>query len=140
MAKIRVLLAEDHETVRQGLKLLINRQPDMEVVGEAGDGNVAVERVGLLKPTVAVVDVSMPHMNGLAATRAIRASNGPSAKAPILAVTADVMRDDVERCRASGMNGHVPKPINPARLMSALMSVLEGGEAFPAQPTVAEAA
>src|SRR5688500_20241647 len=72
MNRIRVLIAEDHETVRQGLTLLINSQPDMEVIGEAGDGSTAVERVEALKPAVAVLDISMPHMNGLAATRRIR--------------------------------------------------------------------
>jgi DNA-binding NarL/FixJ family response regulator len=70
--KIRVLLADDHETVRQGLKLLIDRQPDMEVIGEAGDGRVAIEQTRELHPHVVVVDVSMPNMNGLAATRGIR--------------------------------------------------------------------
>jgi DNA-binding NarL/FixJ family response regulator len=72
MKKICVLIAEDHETVRQGLKLLIDRQPDMEVIGEAGDGRVAIERTRELHPNVVVVDVSMPNMNGLAATRGIR--------------------------------------------------------------------
>ena len=69
---IRVLLADDHETVRQGLKLLIDGQPDMQVVGEASDGEMAVAQVPTLRPDVAVLDVSMPRMNGLAAARTIR--------------------------------------------------------------------
>jgi len=85
------------------------------------------------------MDVRMPGMDGLDATRAIRRAGGAWAGVPILAVTADVMRDDVERCRASGMNGHVPKPINPARLMTALMIVMDGGQAFPAQASAAAA-
>ena len=72
MKKIRVLLADDHETVRHGLKLLIDRQLDMEVIGEAGDGRAAIEQTRELHPNVVVVDVSMPNMNGLAATRGIR--------------------------------------------------------------------
>jgi YesN/AraC family two-component response regulator len=69
LTKIRVLVAEDHETVRQGLKLLIDGQADMEVIGEAGDGDAAVARVDALHPDVAVLDISMPRMNGLAAAR-----------------------------------------------------------------------
>ena len=63
MKKIRVLIAEDHETVRHGLKLLIDGEADMEVVGEAGDGRSAVVRAESLKPTVAVLDLSMQEMN-----------------------------------------------------------------------------
>lgn len=70
--KIRVLLAEDHAIVRHGLKLLIDSQPDMEVVAEASDGASALERAVSLKPGVAVLDITMPQMNGLEATRAIR--------------------------------------------------------------------
>ena len=77
------------------------------------------------------MDVRMPGMDGLEATRVIRGSSGPCADVPILAVTADVMRDDIERCRASGMNGHVPKPLDQARLIAAVQTALCGGEAFP---------
>ena len=72
MKRIRVLLADDHETVRQALQALLETHPDIEVVAVAGDGRLAVEQVTTLKPDVAVLDVSMPKMNGLAATRAIR--------------------------------------------------------------------
>lgn len=118
--------------------------------GRAGSRPVAtlpaLRRHGLLGAAAydaILMAVRMPGMDGLDATRDIRASGGPSADAPIFAVTADVMRDDVERCRAAGMNGHVPKPIKPARLMTSLMAVLQGGEAFPessAAPPVAAAA
>ena len=68
---IRVLLADDHEMVRNGLKLLIDSQPDMEVVDEVGTGRLAVQRAKAIHPTVVVLDVSMPEMNGLDAARAI---------------------------------------------------------------------
>ena len=68
MKKIRVFLAEDHITVREGLKLLVNAQPDMEVIGEAGDGRSAVALARQLQPDVVVMDVSMPELNGLKAT------------------------------------------------------------------------
>ncbi len=63
---LRILLADDHVTVRQGLKLLIDSEPDMEVVGEAGDGAEAVQKAQALSPDVVVMDISMPGVNGLA--------------------------------------------------------------------------
>jgi DNA-binding NarL/FixJ family response regulator len=71
---IRVLLAEDHETVREGLRLLVNAQPDMQVVGEAGDGQRAVEYADALNPDVIVLDLSLPGMSGVAAARALKRS------------------------------------------------------------------
>ena len=123
MAKIRVLLAEDHATVRHGLKLLINRQPDMEVVGEAGDGRGAVECAGNLKPNVAVVDIAMPGMNGLAATKAIRES------APTTAVVALTRYDDdayVQELLNAGASGYVLKQSPSAELVEAVRAAAAG--------------
>jgi DNA-binding NarL/FixJ family response regulator len=123
MTKIRVLLAEDHETVRHGLKLLINRQPDMEVVGEAGDGRDAVDRVGSLKPHVAVLDVAMPQMNGLQATRAIRES------APATAVVALTRYDDdayVQELLNAGASGYVLKQSPSTELVDAVRAAAAG--------------
>ncbi|HVG70588.1 MAG TPA: response regulator transcription factor [Vicinamibacterales bacterium] len=123
MAKIRVLLADDHETVRHGLKLLINGQHDMEVIGEAGDGRAAVERAGSLKPNVAVVDVSMPEMNGLAATKAIRES------APGTAVVALTRYDDeayVQELLSAGALGYVLKQSPSAELVDAVRAAASG--------------
>lgn len=122
-AKIRVLLADDHETVRHGLKLLINRQPDMEVVGEAGDGRLAVERAGVLKPNVAVVDVSMPEMNGLAATKAICEA------APGTAVVALTRYSDdayVQELLSAGALGYVLKQSPSAELVDAVRAAASG--------------
>ena len=69
---LRILLADDHVTVRHGLKLLIDSQPDMKVVSEASDGTSAVQRAQELKPDVVVMDISMPGMNGLIATRTLK--------------------------------------------------------------------
>jgi DNA-binding NarL/FixJ family response regulator len=68
MIKLRILLADDHETVRERLKAILQTQADMEVVAEASDGSVALQQVRALRPDVVVMDVSMPNMNGLAAT------------------------------------------------------------------------
>ncbi|HYC66593.1 response regulator [Brevundimonas sp.] len=127
-----ILVVDDHPTNREVARLILTSY-GCEVV-EADDGASAVAAAGAAVYDAILMDVRMPGMDGLEATRAIRTSGGPCAGVPILAVTADVMRDDVERCRAAGMNGHVPKPINPARLMTALMTVLDGGEAFPEAP------
>src|SRR5205814_4380216 len=69
---LRILLADDHATVRQGLKLLIDSQADMEVVGEAADGEAVLQLAQALKPDIIVIDISMPRMNGLVATRMLK--------------------------------------------------------------------
>ncbi|GAH28989.1 unnamed protein product, partial [marine sediment metagenome] len=68
---IRILLAEDHGIIRQGLRLLIEKEPDMEVVGEAEDGRKAVELVRELLPDIVITDITMPNLNGVDATRQI---------------------------------------------------------------------
>ena len=70
---MRIVLAEDHKTVREGIKMLVNAQSDMEVVGEAGDGAAAIKSVRDKRPDVIVMDISMPEMNGLKATRKLKA-------------------------------------------------------------------
>jgi len=69
---LRILLADDHVTVRHGLRLLIEAQPDMKVISEASDGKTAMQNALALKPDVIIMDISMPGMNGLAATRALK--------------------------------------------------------------------
>ena len=71
-APLRILLADDHVTMRHGLRLLIDSQPDMKVVSEASDGSAAMQNALAVKPDVIVMDISMPGMNGLAATRALK--------------------------------------------------------------------
>src|SRR5215467_9275854 len=96
---IRVLVAEDHETVREGLRYLLNAQQDMEVVGEAGNGRVAVEQACTLKPNVVVVDLSMPEMNGLVAVKNLRELL-PSAG--LVALTRHSDRTYVQQLTAAG--------------------------------------
>jgi two-component system, NarL family, response regulator NreC len=123
VSRIRVLLAEDHETVRQGLKLLVSGQPDMEVIGEAGDGRTAVARVCDLHPTVAVLDIAMPGMNGLAATRDIRRL------APDTAVVALTRYDDegyVQELIAAGALGYVLKQSAARELLEAIRAAARG--------------
>jgi DNA-binding NarL/FixJ family response regulator len=74
MSKLRILLAEDHMTVREGLRMIVNAQTDMEVVGEACDGLSAVAHAQELLPDIVVMDVSMPKLNGLKATEKLNNS------------------------------------------------------------------
>jgi two-component system response regulator NreC len=121
--KIRVLLADDHETVRQGLKLLIDSQPDMEVVAEAGNGRAAVDVATALQPSVAVLDVSMPEMNGLAATRALR-DTAPSTA--IVALTRYVDDAYVRELLGAGALGYVLKQSPSSELVDAIRAAAAG--------------
>ena len=120
---IRVLLAEDHETVRAGLKLLIDGQPDMIVVGEVGDGEAALAQAPSLQPDVAVLDLSMPRMNGLVAARLIREI------LPATAVVALTRYNDVAYARAlldAGASGYVLKQSASVELLDAIRAAARG--------------
>ena len=123
MKKIRVLIAEDHETVRHGLKLLIDGEADMEVVGEAGDGRAAVARAESLKPTVAVLDVSMPEINGLQAAREIR-ERAP--EAAIVALTRYTDEAYVREMLHAGASGYVLKQSPSRELLKAIRAASRG--------------
>ena len=72
MSKLRVLIADDHEIMREGLRMLVNRQSDMETIGEANNGRAAIQLAQELQPDVVVMDVSMPELNGLKATEKLK--------------------------------------------------------------------
>jgi two-component system response regulator NreC len=123
MNRIRVLLAEDHETVRQGLRMLLDAQPDIEVVGEAADGRLAVERARSLAPQVLVLDISMPVMNGLAAAKMIRET------APAVSIVALTRYDDdayVKELLSVGVSGYVLKQSPSAELLRAIRAAARG--------------
>jgi two-component system response regulator NreC len=119
----RVLLADDHETVRQGLRLLLERQPDIEVVGEAADGHEAVSQAKRMRPHVIVMDVSMPDLNGLAATRAVKEA------APQIAVVALTRHSDdayVQELLGAGVSGYVLKQSASSELLRAIRAAALG--------------
>lgn len=121
--KLRILLAEDHKTVREGVKLLVNAQPDMEVVGEADDGELALARAEELLPDIIILDISMPRMNGLKATKRLRL------KFPdIKLLTLSRHTDDgyLQQLVAAGANGYVLKQSAPNHLINAIREVAEG--------------
>jgi DNA-binding NarL/FixJ family response regulator len=119
----RILIADDHGIVRGGLKLLLDRQPDMEVVAEAGDGVEALETALAVRPDVCVLDVQMPRMTGLQAAREIRAH------APGIGVLILSMHDDqryVFEALKAGAQGYVLKREADQDLVNAVRAVARG--------------
>jgi signal transduction histidine kinase/ActR/RegA family two-component response regulator len=120
----RVLLVDDHPMNRELGKALLTIA-GCEVV-TADDGAEAVEAVQADDFDLVLMDVHMPRMDGLAAARAIRALPGPLAAIPIIALSADVLPEQITRCRAAGMDDHVAKPIRREDLIAAVARALEG--------------
>jgi two-component system, NarL family, response regulator NreC len=121
--KIRILLADDHAVVRQGFKLILGAQPDMEIVAEAGNGREAVELAEKLRPDVAVVDVAMPELNGIEATRRIGEA------APRTRVLALSMHKDsvyVREILRAGARGYLLKDQVDSDLLAAVRAVARG--------------
>ena len=129
MKKTSILLADDHQIVREGLKLLINAQPDMQVVGEAGTGKEALQKARNLKPDVVVMDLTMPELNGLQATELLKAER-PEIKVVALTVHEDptYLR---QLCKA-GAAGYVLKRSAGDELIEAIHTVMAGGLHFDA--------
>lgn len=124
MKRIRVLLVEDHETVRQGLRMVLESQADIEVVAEAPNGRIAVRHSERYQPDVVVLDLSMPEMNGLAAARAIKQSQ------PDTAIVALTRHDDaafVDELMKAGASGYVLKQSPSKQLLRAVRTVSGGG-------------
>lgn len=131
--KIRILLADDHAILRSGLKVLLNSQPDMEVVGEAADGAQAIEATRLTKPDVALLDLTMPRVGGMQALQGVLRE---SAATRVLVLT---MHDDAAYLRsvlAAGASGYVLKRSVDADLLQAIRAVHKGGTFI--DPSLAE--
>jgi DNA-binding NarL/FixJ family response regulator len=124
--KIRILLADDHNIMRRGLRLLLERQPGFEVVGEAADGRQAVERAEATKPDVAVLDIAMPNMSGIEAAQRIRGLL-PQAAIIILSMHSD--EGYVLRALKVGAKGYLLKDSAENDLIEAIRAV-SGGKAF----------
>jgi two-component system response regulator NreC len=123
MQKTRIVLAEDHNTVREGLKMLVNAQPDMEVVGEAADGRAAIAKTRDLLPDLLVMDISMPELNGLKATEKLR-QEFPDLK--ILTLTRHTDDGYLQRLIKAGVNGYVLKQSAPTELINAIRIITSG--------------
>jgi DNA-binding NarL/FixJ family response regulator len=121
--KLKILIAEDHNTVREGIKLLVNSQADMEVVGEASDGDMAISMFEELMPDVLVMDISMPNLNGLKATKRLM---GKHPRAKILTLTRHTDDGYLRQLISAGASGYVLKQSAPSELINAIRTVGKG--------------
>src|SRR5260221_1050836 len=121
--RLRILLADDHVTVRRGLKLLIDAERDMEVIGEAGDGNEAVQKARELNPDVIVMDISMPGVSGLAATRTLKQIKHDAA---IVTLTRHPDNAYLRELLRAGVSGYVLKRSAPTELLHAIRAAAAG--------------
>jgi two-component system response regulator NreC len=121
--KIRILLADDHTMVRQGFRMILAAQPDMEIVGEAGNGREAVELASELKPDVVVMDVAMPELNGIEATRRIT-DDAPRTRVLALSMYKDSVY--VREILRAGARGFLLKDAIDRDLLAAVRAVAKG--------------
>ena len=123
--RLRILLADDHAVVREGLKLVIEAQRDMIVVCEAGDGATAIQQAQELKPDVVIMDISMPGMNGLVATRTLK-----RVLPHCVVVTLTRHGDDayLQELMRAGASAYVLKQSAPAELITAIRTCASGGQ------------
>ena len=120
MKRIRILLADDHAVVRQGFKMILGAQADMEIVGEAGNGREAVELAEELRPDIVVMDVAMPELNGIEATRRLAASL-PHTRVVALSMHKDSVY--VRETLRAGARGYLLKDSPAGDLVSAVRAV-----------------
>lgn len=123
--RLRILLADDHVTMRRGLCLLIDNEPDMQVVSEVSDGAAAVRDAAALKPDVIVMDISMPGMNGLIATRTLRRQIPEAAIVTLTRHGDDAYLQELMR---AGASAYVLKQSPPLELITAIRTCASGGQ------------
>jgi len=122
-SRISVILVEDHAIVREGLRSLLSIDPDIDVVGEADNGRVAIQLVGSLKPSLVLMDLSMPGMNGMDAIREIK-KRYPDVK--VVVITAHKAEEYVRFSLQAGASGYLLKDATYAELTTSINKVMEG--------------
>jgi len=132
MGKIRILLADDHVLVRQGTRELLEREEDMQVVAEAGDGEEAVRLAASKHPDVAIMDISMPRLNGIEATAQIKTRNPATA---VLVLTAYDDDQYIFALLEAGAAGYLLKDVQASELIKAVRAVYAGESVL--HPTIA---
>ena len=124
-AAIRVVIADDHATVRHGVRLLIDSQPDMAVVGEASEGGAVLELIRGLSPDVVVLDLAMPGVNGLQATRQLKDTRP---ELPVIALTRHDDESYLQELLRAGVSGYVLKQSASVELLQAIRAAAKGGQ------------
>src|SRR5438874_11011289 len=124
---IRVLLADDHDILRHGLKMLLALQEDIQVVGEAGTGREAVALASDLHPDVVVMDITMPDMDGLEACRHIREDQEEHSATQVLMLTMHESEEYFLQALRMGASGYLVKKVAPTELHMAIRAVAKGG-------------
>jgi NarL family two-component system response regulator LiaR len=132
IAPIRVLIADDHAILRKGIRALLSTEPDIEVVGETGDGLETVAQAQALRPDVILMDLVMPEMDGIEATRRIMAEQ-PAVH--ILVLTSFAADDKVFPAIKAGALGYILKDSGPAELVQAIHQVYQGQPSL--EPSIA---
>ena len=123
MARIRLLLVDDHEVVRSGLRMLLENEADLNIVGEASTGQEAMQLVETLKPDVVIMDITLPDISGIDATRRIKEAH------PEVAVVALTIHEDQQyffEMLQVGASGYVPKRAAPDDLITAIRATSRG--------------
>ncbi len=124
MQKLKVLIVDDHTIIREGIRVLLGSHEDIEVVGEACDGQEAIDKARELSPDIIIMDISMPGIDGLEATRRI-AKNNPQSK--ILILTQHDNREYLLSAVKAGVVGYMPKRALASELVSAIRTIYRGG-------------
>ena len=132
MSVVRIILADDHTIVREATAEILEHQPDMHVVGQAGTGEEAIKLVRELQPDVAVMDIAMPRLNGLEATRRITAE---CPRCRVLALTAHEEERTIIQLLQAGAVGYLPKTVGLDELLEAIRAAARGESVLP--PAVA---
>lgn len=129
---IRVVLVDDQALFRAGVRMLVSSQPDMDVVGEAGDGREALEVIGRTRPDVVLMDIRMPVMDGLTATAELLAQPGPPR---VVMLTTFDLDEAAARAIQRGASGFLLKDADPEFLLAAIRTVESGSSVIAASAT-----
>lgn len=120
---IRLLLVDDHAVVRSGLRMLLENERDVEIIGEASSASEAIEAAARLKPTVILMDIGLPDLSGIDATRAIKQQ---SAEVAVVALTIHEDEEYFFKMLEAGASGYVPKRAAPEELLTAIRAAATG--------------